>query len=137
MLAPGEDALKDAIELLDRKILADVTIGAGAERRLHVVFVITHPGEYNDWDLSINVANERGKRDPINFGHFEVDDDDFAVVVSEPGGSLESVGEGFGGVAVLAEISYQESSDAGVIVDDEELAGRSRREVHAVLYFPY
>jgi hypothetical protein len=37
----------------------------------------------------------------------------------------------------LAEISDKESSDAGVIVDDEELGRRSRREVHSVLYFPY
>jgi hypothetical protein len=57
--------------------------------------------------------------------------------MGEPGSGFKTVGEGFGGMTFLTEISDEESSDAGVIVDDKKLGRGSRREVHAVLYFPY
>lgn len=104
---------------------------------MHMVFIVAHTGEHDDGYLDVDVADKGGQGDAVDLGHLEVYDDNFAVVMGEPSGGFEAVGERFGGMSFLAEISDEESSDAWVIVDDKELRRRSLGEVHAVLYFPY
>jgi len=59
---------------------------------VHLRFVISHAGENDDRDLGVNFADERGQSNAVNLGHFEVDDDDIAIVMGEPGGSFKAVG---------------------------------------------
>ena len=87
--------------------------------------------------MDVDVADKGGQGDTVHLGHFQIYNDDFAVIVGQPGSGFEAVGKRFGGMTFLAKISDEESSDAGVIVDDEELGRGSRREVHAGLYFLY
>ena len=98
-----------------------------------MIFVISHAGKNDDRDGGINLTNESGQSDAIDFRHFEVDHDDLAVVMSKPGGGFEAIGEKFAGMSLLAEIGGQEIGNTRVVVDDQELEGRSLREVHAVL----
>src|SRR5689334_392053 len=100
---------------------------------MHVLLIVAHAGKDDNRDLRVNVANESGQSDSIDLGHFEIDDDDFTVVMSEPGGAFESVGNGLAGVTVLTQVSDEKLSDAGVIIDDQELKGRSLGKVHVVL----
>jgi len=130
LVACGEDPLQYTVELFDRKIFADVTVGASAESRVHVLFIVTHPGENNDGHGGVYFANESGEGNAIHPGHFEIDDDDFAIVVGEPGGSFEPVGNALGGVAHLLEIGDEETGDTRIIVDNQELTGGALREVH-------
>ncbi len=63
------------------------------------------------------------KRDSIHFGHVEIDDDDIAVMVLQPGGGLEALREIFAGVAFLLQIGYEKFRDGRVIIDEEEFSG--------------
>ena len=133
LVSSGEHAGQHAVKLFDGEIFADVAIGSGAQGGVHVVLVISHTGENDDWDGGINLTNESGQSDAIDLRHFQVDNDNLAVVMSEPSGGFEAVGEKFAGMSLLAEISGQESGDTGIVVDDQKLEGRSVWEVHAVL----
>ncbi len=62
------------------------------------------------------------KGNAIDFGHVKIDDDDIALMMLEPGGSLETFGKVFAGVAFLLEIGREEFSDCRVIIDEEELS---------------
>ena len=133
LLACRQDALQHAVELFDWEILTDVAVRSGPQGGVHVLFVVAHAGENNDWYGGINLTDESRQCDAVDLGHFQVDDDDFTVVMSEPGGCFEAIGEGFGGMTELFEISDEELGYAGIIVDDQELAGWTLREVHTVL----
>ena len=121
LLAGGKNSREYAIELFNRKILADVAICAGMERGMHLFLVVTNAGKNNDWEGGIHFANEGDERDSIYFWHLKIDNGYLAVVFGEPGGGLEAIGQGTTGMAALSEIGNQELGDPWVVIDDEEL----------------
>src|SRR5436309_14262773 len=100
---------------------------------MHLRFVVPHAGENYDWHVGVNLANKPGQSYAVDLGHFEIDDDDLAIVVREPGSGFESVGERIAGMTFLPQVSDQEAGNAWVIIDDEELGRGSLREDHPVL----
>lgn len=117
----GKDPSEHAIKLFDRQIFAHVAIRAGAQRRMHLLLIITDSGENNDRNLGINFADEGNERNSIYLWHFKIDDHHVAIVVGEPGGGLEAVGERVASVPALAEISDEELGDPGIVVDNKKL----------------
>src|SRR4029077_9566281 len=102
--------------LLYRKILADVAVSTGAQRRMHLFLIVAHSGKSDDRKSRIDFANKRDERDAVYLGHLEIDNRYFAVMVSEPDGCLETFGERFAGVAFLTEISDEKACDTGIII---------------------
>ena len=121
MLARCEDAREDAVELFDREILADVTVGAGMKSRMHLLFVITDTCKNDDWESGIHLMHESDERNAVYFGHLKIDNRHFAVVIGKPGCRLEAIGQCLAGVLLLAQLGDEEPTDGGVIVDDKEL----------------
>ena len=120
-MASSQHPRQHAVKVFDREILAHVTVGAGAQSGMHMLFVVTHPGENDDRDGDIDIADKGNERDPIDLWHLEVDNNDFAIVVSQPGSGLEAFGKRFAAMSFLPEISDQKASDARVIIDDKKL----------------
>ena len=98
LLAGGEDARKNAVKLLNRQILADVTVGSGAQGSVHPLFVVSDAGENNDRQALAHLTDERNQRDAIDFRHVEIDHDDVTLMMLEPGGGLETLREIIAGV---------------------------------------
>ena len=122
-LAGCEHSCQNAVELFDWKVLADVAVGAGSQGCVHLIFVVTNPREDDNGQVLIDLTDESDEGDPVHFGHLEIDNYDFAVVLGKPVGGLKSIGQRLATVALLAEIGDEEPGNGGVIIDDEELGG--------------
>src|SRR6266487_3458961 len=105
LLGSRQNARKNTIKLLDRQILADITICAGPQSCVHFLFVVAHSRKNDDGNLRIDFANEGNKRNSIYFWHPKIDNHNFAIIVSEPGGCLESFGQSLAGMTFLAQVS--------------------------------
>jgi len=92
LLTRRRDSREHAVELLDGKILAHITVGACVEGRMHLLFVVTNPGENNDRKRRIQLADKGDERDPVYFRHLKIDNCYFAVVLGQPGSGLEAIG---------------------------------------------
>jgi hypothetical protein len=134
MLTRGKDARQNTVKLFDRQILAHVAVRAGAQCGMHLLLVIADPSENNDRDFGINFTDEGNERNSIHLGHLKIDNHDVAIVVGEPGGSLEAVGEGLARVPALAKVSDEKLGNPRVIVNDQELRIISIGRVHWFSY---
>src|SRR5205823_3839430 len=108
LLTSRQHACEDAIKLLDGKILADVTVGAGVKRRVHLLFIVSDPGEDDDRKNRVHLADESNQRNAVYLRHLKIDDSDLAVILGEPGCSLEPIGQGLASMTALAQIRDQE-----------------------------
>ena len=123
MPACGQDARQDAVKLFDRQVLADIAVGAGAQRGMHPLLVVSNAGENNDRQVPIHLPDEGDQRDAIDFWHVEIDHHDITVAALKPRGRLKAFGKVFAGVAFLFEIGHEKFCDCGVIIDEEEFNG--------------
>src|SRR4029077_14875545 len=124
---------QNTVKLFDRQILAHVAVRARAQCGMHLLLVIADPSENNDRDFGINFADEGDERNSIHLGHLKIDNHDVAIVVGEPGGSLEAVSKGLAGVPALAKVSDEKLGNSRVIINDEELRIISIGRVHRSL----
>src|SRR6266478_1255055 len=132
VLTRSKDARQNTVKLFDRQIFTHVTVRAGAQCGMHLLLIVANPGENNDRDFGVNFADERNKRNPIHLGHLKIDNHHVAIVVGEPGGSLEAFGERLAGVPALAKVSDEKLGDPRIIIDDQELRVISISRVHSV-----
>ncbi len=88
---------------------------------MHFFFVVTDSREDNDGNCRINFADEGDERDSVHFWHPKIDNDNFAVIVGEPGGGLKPVDQRLAGVTLLPQVSDEKSGDGWVIIDDKKL----------------
>ena len=123
MLTGGEDARQNAVKLFDGQILADVTVGSGAQGSVHPVFVVSNAGKNNNRQALTHLPDESDQGNAIDFRHIEIDHDDVTSIMLEPGGCLKTLGEVFAGVAFLLEIGYEKLRDCWVIIDEQEFGG--------------
>src|SRR6266446_4961212 len=131
-LTRSKEARQDTVKLFDRQIFTHVTVRAGAQCRMHLLLIVANPGENNDRDFGVNFADKRNKRNPIHLRHLKIDNHHVAIVVGEPGGSLEAFGERLARVPPLAKVSDEKLADPRVIIDDQELRIISIGRVHSV-----
>ena len=113
--AGGEDARKHAIKLLDREVLAHVTVGSSSKRGMHLFFFITNPGKNDNRQTGLNFPDVVDERDAVYLRHIQVDHDDFAIVHLEPARSVEALGQSLASVALLLQISGEETSDRRIV----------------------
>lgn len=99
---------------------------------MHFLFVITDSREDNDGNFRIDFADKGYERNSIHFWHSKIDNHHFAVIVGEPGGCLESLGQRLASVAFLPEVSNEKSGDGGIVIDDEKLEGIAVQKRHGV-----
>src|SRR5260370_16218243 len=121
LLAGGENSREHAVELFNRKVLADVPVRPRVEGSMHLLFVVADAGENDDRKRRIQLSHKGDERNSVHFGHLKIDNGYLAVVLREPGRRLEAIGQSVAGVTALTQIRDQELSDARVVIDDEEL----------------
>src|SRR5437588_7294889 len=122
LLTSRQHAYEDAIKLLDGKILAHVTVSTGMKRRLHLLFVISDSCEDDDRKSWVHLPNESDQRNAVHLRHLKIDNGDFAVMLGEPGCSLEPIGQGLAGMTALTQIRDQKFCNTRVVINKEELA---------------
>ena len=130
LLASGEDARQDAVKLFDRQILADITIGSGAQGRVHPFFVVSGAGEDNNRQVPADLSNEGNQRDAIDFRHVKIDHNHVTLMMLEPGGGLEALCQVLARVPFLLEIGHEEFCDGGVVIDEQEFYGSAGQYLH-------
>src|SRR5437588_944334 len=121
LLTCGKDSSEHAVELFNRKVLADVSVRARVESGVHLLFVVPDAGENNDRKRWIRLSHKGDERDPVHFRHLKIDDGYFAVVLRKPGSGLEAIDQSVASMATLTQVRDQELSDARDVIDDEEL----------------
>ncbi len=99
---------------------------------MHFLFLVADAGEDDDRQVRPDFAEKCDERDAVNLRHVQVDDDHFAVVIFQPGSSLESLGQGGAGMAFLFQVSGEKGGDGGVVVDDEEFSAIAVEKFHKV-----
>src|SRR5437762_7210159 len=67
LLTGGENSREHAVELFNRKILADVSVRARVERSMHLLFVIADAGENDDRKDRIQLSDRKSTR--LNSSH--------------------------------------------------------------------
>jgi hypothetical protein len=97
---------------------------------MHAVLIVPYTGEHDNGEGWMIFADKRDERQPIDFRHFEVNDYHAAVMVSEPSGGLETLGQGLARMAFLAEVSDEKTGDAWVVINDKELGRIAWQEFH-------
>src|SRR5205807_4092103 len=130
LLAGGEDAREDAVKLFDRKVLAHVTVRSGTQCGMHSFLVISDAGKNNDREALAHFPDESDEGEAIDLGHIEIDHDNVALVMLEPGGGLKTFREVFAGVTLLFEVSDEKFRDGRVIVDEKEFNGIAWQDFH-------
>src|SRR5438128_1119150 len=113
--------ISSTAEPYDVQILADVTVGTGVEGRVHLLFIISDPGKDDDRKSRVHLPDESDQRNAVHLRHLKIDDGDFAVMLGEPGCSLEPIGQGLASMTALTEIRDQEFCNTRIVINDEEL----------------
>src|ERR1051326_7019053 len=135
LLTRGKDARQNAVKLVDRQILADVTISSSAQGGMHPLFVVSNAGEDDNRHVLTHLPDETDQRDAINFRHIQIDYHDITLMVLEPSRGLETFGEVFAGVAFLLEIRDKKFRDRRVIIDKEKFGGIPGQHFHSAAVF--
>jgi len=99
---------------------------------MHFLFVIADSGEDNDRNFRINFADEGDEGNSIYLWHPKIDNHHFALIVGEPGGCLESLGQRLASMAFLPEVSNEKSGDGGIVIDNEKLEGIAVQKGHGL-----
>src|SRR6202011_5172861 len=133
LLTRSKNSREHAVELFNRKVLADVSVRARVESGVHLLFVVPDAGENNDRKRWIRLSHKGDERNSVHFRHLKIDNGYFAVVLREPGSGLEAIGQSDARMATLTQIRDQELSDARVIIDDEELGVFAFGRLHLII----
>jgi len=104
LLTRSKNSREHAVELFNRKVLADVSIRARVESGVHLLFVVPDAGENNDRKRRVGLSHKGNERNSVHFRHLKIDNGHFAVVFRKPGGRLEAIGQSVAGMASLTEI---------------------------------
>src|ERR1700736_1955967 len=104
LLTRGKNSREHAVELFNRKVLADVSVRARVKSGVHLLFVVPDARENNDRKRRIGLSHKGNERNSVHFRHLKIDNGHFAVVFREPGGRLEAIGQSVAGVAPLTQI---------------------------------